>query len=325
MAANNRPKVGVALSGASGRAIAHIGVLEVLAEQNIPIDFIVGCSSGALIAASYATGTMNELKKEMHNLNIRKMLRLWSTKNARGGLFHMNNADELLLKFTKGLTFEEVTPKIGFVATDLNTGKTVTLSMGDMLKAFKASVAVPGLFEPVVWGKMLLVDGGLVNIVPTAEARAMGSDIVIGVNIAATKFIYEKRLPMWRGYRFVTRLLSMQFVREKILTMLSSRLLFQFDSQSDVLEEEDIKVPGMLAVLTKALDQSMEISERWSDSDISCDFMLEPRVKHFGKVDFQKLEKIYQEGRQAATDAIPQIKKLIENCERKENNGNQRS
>ncbi|HYC28078.1 MAG TPA: patatin-like phospholipase family protein, partial [Chitinophagaceae bacterium] len=82
-----RPKIGVALSGASGRAIAHIGVLEVFKEHGIPVDYMVGCSSGALIAASYATDTMGELKDLFHKLNFRMLLSLWSTKNARGGLF----------------------------------------------------------------------------------------------------------------------------------------------------------------------------------------------------------------------------------------------
>ena len=85
-----RPKIGIALSGASGRAIAHTAVLEVFRENNIPIDFIVGCSSGALIAASFAVGTMEKLKEILYGLNFRKMLKLWSTKNAKGGIFHLN-------------------------------------------------------------------------------------------------------------------------------------------------------------------------------------------------------------------------------------------
>jgi len=94
--------------------------------------------------------------------------------------------------------------------------------------------------------------------------------------------------------------------------MLSSRILFQFDSQSDVLDQENVKVPGVLSMLTKALDWSMKISEEWTDSEMACDLMLEPRVKHYGKTEFDSLEKIYIEGRRAARAALPQIKKLIE-------------
>ena len=99
--------------------------------------------------------------------------------------------------------------------------------------------------------------------------------------------------------------------------MLSSRILFQFDSQSDVLEKDDVKVPGVLTMLTKALDWSMKISEEWTDSEMACDLMLEPRVKHFGKTEFDSLEKIYIEGRRAARKALPEIKRLIKEFEAK--------
>lgn len=307
----NRPKIGIALSGASGRAIAHIGVLEVFKENNIPIDFIVGCSSGTLIAASYATNTMTELKDYFLNLKLTKLLAMWSTDGARGGLFQSQKADGELSRFTKGLTFEQVNPKLGFVAADLDTAELVNITSGDLIKAFKAATAVPGLFEPEVIDGRILVDGGLVNIVPTIAAKKMGADIVIGVNIAATKFIYEKRLPIWRGYRFITRLLGMQFFRERVWPKLSSRILFQFDSQSDALQEKDIKVPGMFSVLAKAMDHSLKISEQWTDSDMACDLMLEPRVKHYGKTEFDSLDKIYEEGRKAAQQALPKIRELM--------------
>jgi NTE family protein len=305
------PRIGVALSGASGRAIAHIGVLEVLKENGIHIDYIVGCSSGSLVAASFATGTMAELKQTFHEMTFSRMLQYWTVKNAKGGLFQMAKAEELFSQFTKGLPFDQVTPKIGFAATDINTGELVTLKEGDMLAALKASVAVPGMFEPIVLNGRVLVDGGLVNVVPTKPVQEMGADIVIGINLAATKFIFEKRMPIWRGYRFITKLLGLQFIREKIITKLSSRVLFQFDSQSDVIEEEDIKIPGMWTMIAKAVDHSFTIEEQWKESDIACDLMIEPRVKHYGKAEFNNLEKIYQEGRRAAQHALPKIRELI--------------
>ncbi|MBX4187441.1 MAG: patatin-like phospholipase family protein [Candidatus Doudnabacteria bacterium] len=311
---NGRPKIGIALSGASGRAIAHIAVLEVLRENQIPIDYIVGCSSGSLIAASYAIGTMETLKKFFYNLTLSKMVKLWSTKNAKGGIFHLHSdkMQETLNTITHDLNFEDIeSPKIGFSATDIHTGELVTLKTGSINKAFKASVAIPGLLEPVVWDHYLLVDGGLVNIVPTLPVKQMGADIVIGINLAATKFIYEKKMPIWRGYRFFTRLTGLQFIREKVIQKLSPRLLFRIDSQSDVLEEEDIKIPGVISVLSKAIDHSFRIEEQWDESHVACDLMIEPKVKHFGKTEFNSLEKIYLEGRRAAQEAVPIIKKLI--------------
>lgn len=312
---DNRPKIGVALSGASGRAIAHIGVLEVFKEHNIPIDYLVGCSSGALIASAYATDTMDELKDLFKRLNVPMILSMWTTNNASGGIFQLDKAEPELGLYTKGLSFEQVTnPKLGFAVTDLNTGEMVNITSGDLMKAFKASVAVPGLFAPVVIGQRVLVDGGLACLVPTKAVKDMGADIVIGVHIAATKFIYEKRLPMWRRYRFLTRLLGVQFFRDKVWPKLSARIFFQ--SESDVLEEKDIKVPGVLSVLIKAMDHSLKISDQWTDADMACDLMLEPNVKHYGKAEFASLDAIYQEGRQAAENAMPAIKELIAKYEK---------
>lgn len=316
---SNRPKIGIALSGASGRAIAHIAVLEVLHKHNIPIDIIVGCSSGALIGASYAIGTMDKLKEFMYGLTFPKMLRLWSARKAKGAIFHLNGEkmEEVLNSFTHNLNLEDIKhPKVAFSATDLNSGELVTLSKGSINKAFKASVAVPGFFEPVVWDNHVLVDGGLVNIVPTLPAKQMGADIVIGINLAATKFIYEKKMPIWRGYRFLTRLTGLQFIREKVLPMLSPKLLFRIDSQSDVLDEEDIKIPGVISVLSKTIEHSFRIEEQWDESHIACDLMLEPVVKHFGKTEFKSLQQIYEEGRRSAEAAIPEIRRLIENFNR---------
>ena len=315
----NRPKIGIALSGASGRAIAHIGVLEVFKENNIPIDYVVGCSSGALIAASFISNTMPELKDELFDMTTQKLFGLMTAKDARGGLFHLNKASQWFEKYVDGLTFESSQPKLGVVAADINTGELINITHGDMLRAISASVAVPGLFEPTIIDNRVLVDGGLVNIVPTKAVRDMGADIVIGINIAATKFIYEKRLPIWRGYKFITRLLGLQFIREKIMPILSSRFLFQFDSQSDMLDQETVKIPGVLTMLTKALDWSLQASAAWTDSEMACDLMLEPRVKHYGKTEFSSVERIYIEGRKAARNALPEIRKLIDNYKREKN------
>lgn len=311
MKTDSRPKIGVALSGASGRAIAHIGVLEVLKENNIPIDFMVGCSSGALISASFAANTMPILKEYLHTLTMRKMLSMWSLK-AKGAIFDYS-ALEVFSKFTRGLSFENASPRLGFVATDLDSGDLVNLTEGDLLQAIKASCAAPGLFEPVIMDGRVLVDGGLSNVVPTKVVKDMGADIVIGVNIASSKYIYEKRLPIWRGYRFITRISGLQFLREKVLPLLAPRILFRIDTQSDLLEEEDIKVPGVLSVLVKALDHALLRSDQWKESDLACDWMIEPRVKHFGKAEFDKLDYIYKEGRRAAQLAVPHIKRIINN------------
>src|SRR6185436_14539119 len=130
----DRPKVGIALSGASGRTIAHIAVLEVLRENNIPIDFMVGCSSGALVAASFATNTMHDLKDALFDMTRQQLFGFMTMKDAKGGLFKLDKASAWFNQYIQGLTFENAKPKLGFVAADIHTGELINITHGDVLR-----------------------------------------------------------------------------------------------------------------------------------------------------------------------------------------------
>lgn len=281
-----------------------IGVLEVFNEHKIPIDFLVGCSSGAAVALSFAAGKMEHLKNWMRNMTLQKFIGMWSLDLERGGVFGLGEGEKELQFLAEGLTFENAKPKLGFTASDINTGELVTLSMGDIATAVRASITVPGLFPPVVWGNKLLVDGGLVNIVPLAPVKQMGADIVIGVNVSGSRFIYEKKLPYWRFYRTLIKYLGIERIVRHQMNL--------FPRNSDN--------PGIFRVMTRALDRSMEISDKWTDGDMICDYMIDPKVKQWKKTELDKenLEVIYQQGRQAALEAIPHILTLIKNYQKED-------
>lgn len=304
----NRPTIGVALSGGSSRAITLIAVLEVFDENKIPIDYMVGCSSGSLVALSYASKKMEQLKNFMRSLTLQKAISMWSLALEKGGIFEIGEGERELQILAEGVTFESSRPKLGFTASDINTGELITLSMGDVITAVKASIAVPGLFPPVVWGDRLLVDGGLVNIVPTKPVREMGADIVIGVNVSGARFIYEKKLPYWRVYRMLTKYLGISFITKAQVVLVRKVL--------DLIIKRDtttVKSLGVIRVLTRALDRSMEISDKWTEADIACDYMITPKVKQWKKteLDSSNLDVIYAEGRRAAQEAVPHILKLL--------------
>lgn len=302
-----RPTIGIALSGGSSRAIAQIGVLEVFREHNIPIDFLIGCSSGALVAASFASGQMQHFKEWMNNMNLQKVITLWDLTFKKGSLFDYGEGEEEIKRVVQGLTFENCHPKLGFTAADINTGELVTLSWGDVLTALKASIAVPGLFPAVAWGDKLLVDGGLVNIVPTKPAKEMGADIVIGVNVSGARFIYERKLPYWRFYRMLTKYLGISYINKAQVELVRKVLdTMAFETKP----KRNVKM-GLFRILTNALDRSMEISDRWSDADMECDLMITPKVKQWKKAELKNLDQIYQEGRRSALEAVPVIFKLI--------------
>ncbi|MBI4363704.1 MAG: patatin-like phospholipase family protein [Candidatus Doudnabacteria bacterium] len=300
----------MALSGGSSRAITQIAVLEVFIEHQIPVDYMVGCSSGALVAVAYANNKIDELKESMHGLTLQRLVGMWSLTSQKGGLFELGETEVVLERLVNGLTFETSYPKLGFTAADVNSGELVTISWGKVVTAVKASLAVPGLFPPVVWGNKLLVDGGLVNIVPTQPVREMGADIVIGVNVSGSRFIYEKKLPYWRFYRMLLKYMGISYITKTQVTLVRRVLDLILNPTT-----RKPKNPGIIKIMTKALDHSMEVSDKWTDADMACDYMITPKVKQWKKTELESnnLEVIYQEGRRAALEAVPHILKLIEN------------
>ncbi len=311
----DRPKIGLALSGGSGRAIAHIGVLEVFEEQGIPIDFLTACSSGALIAASFACGTIGDLKRDWLKLNRRFLIELLSLEKEGGGIFNIDKFTNWFQRYTLGKKFEDVKPALGFVCVDIRTGEPIVLNLGDIVRASQASCTVPGLFEPVPWGNRLLVDGGLWSIVPTSQAKQMGADIVIGVDIASTRYAFSRKLHQLRkGYRLVRDSLPLR-IYGKISGLLdrwfTKSLDFIYYNQSDILEESGSGRPGALAVFGKALDISLAQWDSQAEVLTDCDYLISPDIKHLGKADFEHSARMLEEGRRVTLAAIPEIKRLI--------------
>ncbi len=176
-----RPRVGVALGGGFARGIAHIGVLRVLEAYNIPVDVICGTSVGALVAATYASGTpLAEMERQGAETQFRDFGR-WTI--SRMGMASNERLEHYLHKFTTKHLFSEMKTPLAIVATDLISGKTVYFTEGEIGPALRASCAYPGLFLPVEYNGHILVDGFLTELVPCVAARKMGADVVIAVHL----------------------------------------------------------------------------------------------------------------------------------------------
>jgi len=176
-----RPKVGVALGGGFARGIAHIGVLRVLEQNEVPIDFIAGTSVGALIAAAYASGsTLDEMAIQGEATRFRDFGR-WTV--SRMGMASNERLEHFLHKFTTAERFEQMKIPLCIVATDLLTGESVYFTTGEIGPALRASCAYPGLFLPIDYRKHILVDGFLTEAVPAPAVRKMGAAAVIGIHL----------------------------------------------------------------------------------------------------------------------------------------------
>ena len=160
-----KPKIGFVLGAGSARGWAHIGVLHALTEAGVKPDFIAGCSVGALVGAAFAAGRIDRLEAWALSLDWKRILKLfdWSL---RGGLIKGRRVHELFHEQFVESSFVDLPVRFAAVATDLASGQEVWLREGKVSDAVRASIAVPGLFQPVLRDERYLVDGSVVNPVP---------------------------------------------------------------------------------------------------------------------------------------------------------------
>ena len=180
-----RPRLGLALGGGFARGIAHVGVLKVLVENQIPIDALAGISAGSIAAAAFASGcTIEELTVAARSLRWNKFAR-WTIP--RLGFATNERMDLLLSKLLHCRTFEQLKLPLAVVAGDIRTGEAVTFREGDLIMPVRASCSFPGLFLPIEYKGRLLVDGVVVESVPVAALGGM--DVVVAVNVQNKGFI----------------------------------------------------------------------------------------------------------------------------------------
>jgi NTE family protein len=176
-----RPGIGLALGGGFARGFAHLGVLQVLEQNRIPISHIAGSSVGSILGAAYASGApLGRIIGACRTLRFRDIAR-WRV--TRLGLASNQRLEELMNRVFESMQFEHLRIPMAVVATDLTTGEPVVFTQGNLVDAVRASCAFPGLFEPVEIGTRCLADGGLVAPVPTRAARALGATHVVGISV----------------------------------------------------------------------------------------------------------------------------------------------
>ena len=176
------PRIGLALGGGAARGFAHIGVIQVLEENGIKPNLVVGTSAGSLVAALYASGKSGAELGAMAASMDESAITDWSYPGR--GLIRGEALARFVREHTGGRSIERMRIPLGIVATDLASGAAVLFQIGDPGVAVRASSAVPAVFQPVRIGTREYVDGGLVAPVPVRFARQMGAELVIAVDIS---------------------------------------------------------------------------------------------------------------------------------------------
>jgi len=266
-------KVGLALSGGAARGMAHIGILEVLEREGIPIDMVAGTSAGAVIGALYAQGKDSSyIKNQAIELSRKRLTTFIDPSLPRSGFIRGDRIKELLAGAIGGNTaFSDLKMPFACVATDIETGDEVVLAQGSVIEAVRASISIPAIFTAVRWGNRYLVDGGLVNPVPVNLLQQMGADFIIAVNVIPDVTDRTQRVKKEpRG---------------------------------------NVKEPNIIHVLMQAIYIGTYALARISTE--MADILIEPQVAHIGAGDFHHIPELIHQGEMAAEKAIPEIKRRL--------------
>lgn len=214
VAAQQRKKVALVLSGGGAKGTAYIGALKVIEEVGIPIDYVVGTSMGAIVGGLYSVGyttaqldsmvrtqdwemlLSDKIERKKQTLTEREnsekyILSIPFSKKEKqimdSGIVRGENLDdlfsELIPEYNDSIDFNKLPIPFACVAVNLVDGKEVVLRNGRLAESIRASMAIPGVFTPVKKREMVLVDGGLLNNYPADVAKAMGADIILGISV----------------------------------------------------------------------------------------------------------------------------------------------
>lgn len=181
-----RKRVGLALGGGAARGLAHIGVLAVLEENNIPIDAIAGTSMGSMIGAAYSAGV--EVSQLMEVASVTSWLDISRPTWPRYGLLSFAKMEHFITNLVGDVDVRDLPIPFAAAATDIETGERVILRDGPLGKVIRASCSVPGFVAPVDYQGRLLADGGISDNLPDFAARLLGADYVIGVDVFAPAY-----------------------------------------------------------------------------------------------------------------------------------------
>jgi NTE family protein len=281
----DRPTVGLVLSGGGARGLAHIGALELLEQMRVPVDFVAGTSMGSIIGGLYAAGlTPQEIKSAMLAMDWEALFLDRPPRNQRS--FRRKRDDRsdffdfvfglrgfkpalppgivsgqrltLSLKFPQiflpdDTRFDDLPIPYRAVSTDIETGEMVVLSSGSLIHAMRASMAIPGVFNPVRLDGRLLVDGGVVRNMPIDVAKRMGADVIIAVDVGT---------PL--NQMSADDLNSIFKITEQAINIYVRESSERYQNQADVLLH--VPMPGFSSADFKKAAEIIEAGEQAAES-----------------------------------------------------------
>ncbi len=307
----NKSGLVLALSGGGAAGLAHVGVLQILAENSIPVRAVAGSSIGAEIGAFLASGMpMDELERLATTMDWKQTLQLFMPDLPTGGLVSGRKIIDYLNKELGAQRIEDLAMGFAAVTTDLETGEQVVIDRGGLVDAVRASISIPGIIAPHRVDRRWLVDGGVVNPVPfdVARGRFGGPVLAVGVHSAVRDRVRRHPPPSGQWRTRVRQLLRQPWMKR------AGAMQVWLEAQL----EDHPKRRGVDSPWTarRVLDQVMAITQaeivRLRASTSPPDLLLEPEVGNIGVLEFYRGYEAIAAGRAAARKKMAEIKGLLE-------------
>ena len=280
-----KKNVALVLSGGSARGLAHIGAIEELERKGFTISSIAGCSMGALIGGMYAAGKLNEVKEWMVKLDRKKILSLVDFSFSLNHLVKGTKVMDALKEVVPDVRIEDLPIPYTAVATDWNTGREVIFRSGSLYEAIRASISIPLFFDPVRKGKMLLVDGGLVNSLPLNRVVRKKGDLLIGVNVSTHDYKEEQAFYDMIEKRALQKSLPASIVKR-------------------ILNFQDEIGPNYITLLTRTISIMLEQNTRQQILLSKPDIVVQIPMTRYGSFDYDKAAQISLIGEQKMRKAL---------------------
>jgi NTE family protein len=278
-----RLKVGLALGSGGARGLTHLGVIDALASAGVKVDFVAGASVGALVGAFLAAGKLDELVKFIAPLTLKESLKLADIMFPTSGLIEGKRIEQFLRDRLGTVRIEDLPIPFACVATDFCTGREVILTRGDLVRAVRASISIPGVFKPVPVDGTLLVDGGVVNPLPVQVVRDLGAEFVIAVDISPE----------------ITR------------KMAAERLTIDQGDKKSGASRGEAKLPNIFEIIMGSItimeSQIVDMRMKTERPDI----VVTPRVEDIGTFDFYRYREGFNRGMTAAEQVMPRIRRYF--------------
>ncbi len=298
----NEVRIGLALGAGAARGWAHIGVLKEIERIGIEPEIVCGCSAGALVGGSYVSGHLEDLEQWLLTLDRLAVARFYDVSLTSGGLIAGKRIIGFFRERFGDFDIASLPKGYGAVATDLDTGEEVWFRSGSLLDAVRASISMPGIFEPFYHEGKSYIDGGIVNPIPVSLCRALGAESVIAVDVSSDWTAghsergepksFEESQPGRTGGGEDDRTDD-----HPLASSISHRFKDRIDGIFHRIWDRSNKRPGLFAVMNRSIHFMQETITR---SRLECDpadLLLCPKTGHIGLMEFHRASEAIAAGK----------------------------